>query len=59
MKNVNFPQTAQKTKGRAGGLHKKAVRRDAENGRADCRKGQPSGPPISLAQLNVQPAGLH
>jgi len=40
-------------------LHKKAVRRAAENGGASCRKGQPSGPPFSAAQLNVQPAGLH
>ena len=58
MKNVNFRRAAQKTEGRAGGLNKKAVWRAAENGEADCRKGQPSGPPISAAQLNVQPAGL-
>ena len=48
MKNVNFRRSAQKTEGRA-----------AENGEADCRKGQPSDPPILAAQLNVQPAGSH
>jgi len=49
-------RAALKTEGRAGGLHKKAVRRVAESGRAGCRKGQPSGPPFSVGQLNVQPA---
>jgi len=49
MKNMDFQQAAQKTEGRAGGLHKKAV----------CRKGQPSGPPFFTAQLTVQPAVMY
>ena len=39
MKNVNFRKAALKTEGRAGGLHKKAVRRVAEKGGVGCRKG--------------------
>jgi len=49
--------TEDKTEGRAGGLHKKAVRRAAKKCGAGCRKGQPSGPPFSAAQFNVHPAG--
>jgi len=55
MKNVNFRRAAQKTEGRAGGLHKKVVQRGAEKGWAGCRKGQPFDPPFSAAQLTVQP----
>jgi len=58
MKNVNFRRAALKTEGQAGGLHKKAVRQVVEKGGACCRKGQPSGPPFSIGQLNVQPTGL-
>jgi len=65
MKNVNFRRAAQKTEGRAGGLLKRAVRRDAEKDGPDCRKGKPSGQPFSAASLMcsplarpvVQPAG--
>jgi len=42
-------------KGGPAGCTKKAVRRAAEKSGADCRKGQPSGPSFSAAQLNVQP----
>jgi len=59
MKNVNFWRSALKIEGRAGGLHKKAVRQVAEKGRAGCRKGQPSSPPFFVGQLNVQSAGPH
>jgi len=38
MKNVNFQRAAQKTEGRAGGLHKKEVRRAAEKAEAGCRE---------------------
>jgi len=48
-KNVNFQRAAQKTEGQAGVLHKRAGRRAAEKGGAGCRKGQPSGPPFSVA----------
>jgi len=58
MKNVNFRRAALKTEGWAGGLHKKAFQRVAEKGGTGCRKGQPSGPPFSVGQLNVQPTGL-
>jgi len=51
-------RAALKTEGRSGGLHKKAVRRVAEKGGADCEKSLPSGPPFSIGQLNVQPTGL-
>jgi len=57
MKNVNFRRAAQKTEGRADRLHKKEVRLAIEKGGVGCRKGQPSGPPFSTAQLNVQPTG--
>jgi len=56
MTNVNFRQAAQKTEGRASRLHKRMVWWDAKKDGAGCRKGQPSGPPFSAAQLNVQPA---
>ena len=53
-------RAAQKTAGRAGVLHKKAVRWASEKGGACCRKGQPSVPTFSAAQLTVQPpARLH
>jgi len=55
MKNVNFRRAAQKTEGRAGGLHKKAVQRAVDKGVAGCKKGKPSSPPFSAAQLTVQP----
>jgi len=58
MKNVNFRRAPQKTEGRAGGLLKRAVRRDAEKDRLDRRKGKPSGPPFSAAQFNLQPASM-
>ena len=53
MKNVNFRQAAQKTQGQASGLHKKSVWQAVEKDGVGCRKGQPSGPPFSAAQLNV------
>jgi len=37
MKNGNFRWVAQKTEGRAGALHKKAVRRAAEKGSPPAR----------------------
>jgi len=49
--------TEDKIEGRAGGLHKKAMRWAAKKGGAGCRKGQPSGPPFSATQFYVQPAG--
>jgi len=60
MEKVNFRRAGgllhTRQKGR---LHKKAVRRAAEKGGADCRKGQPSGPSFSAAQLNVQTALMY
>jgi len=35
----------------------RASQQAAEKGGASYKKGQPSGPPFSAAQLNVQPAG--
>ena len=56
MEKVNFPPADRLLHTRQnGGLHKKAVCRVAEKGGTGCRKGQPSGPCFSAAQLNVQP----
>jgi len=61
-------RAAQKTEGRAGGQHKKTIRRAAEKDGSSCRKEQPSGLPFSaarrpsvcspLADPVVQPADL-
>jgi len=54
-------RTAQKTEGRAGGLHKKVVRRAAEKGmlqkRAALQTALFRSPVYCAARLNVQPTG--
>ena len=58
MEKVNFRPAGgllhTRQKGWSAGCTKKAVRRAAEKGGTGCRKGQPSGPSFSAAQLNVQ-----
>jgi len=60
MEKVNFWRAGgllhTSQKGGPAGCTKKAVHQAAEKSGADCRKGQPSGPSFSAAQLNVQTA---